>query len=168
MIFSLKYALYKIMWSETNLRDDSKNAMFLRFDKIRRAVKLWMILPSFLLPPLKKNHKKTTPRHTHTKPHPNFFFKLLLKCRQKSWKHMDFLQLNTEHFRRMVVLHFSNCWEVRFFKEFEMINAMDDASYLYDCVQLEKLIFSVPAPDILQETMPHKQKNQSYTRICSW
>lgn len=81
---------------------------------------------------------------------------------------MDFLQLNREHIKSTADLGFSNSWEVRLFKEFEVIIAMHDANYLYGCVQLEKAIFSMSAPDVLWENMPHKQKNQSCTRICSW
>lgn len=62
---------------------------------------------------------------------------------------MDFLQLNREHMKRMADLRFSNSWEVRLFKEFEVIIAMYDANYLYGCVQLEKAIFSMSAPDVL-------------------
>lgn len=80
---------------------------------------------------------------------------------------MDFSQLNTEHIRRTTDLHFSNSQEAKFFKKFEMMIAMDDATYLYGCVQLEKPIFSMPAPDVLRENTPHKQKNQSYMKICS-
>lgn len=68
----------------------------------------------------------------------------------------------------MADLHFSNSWEVIFLKDFEVIIATDDVNYLYACVQLEKPIFSMPAPDVLWENMPYKQKNQSYMRICSW
>lgn len=62
---------------------------------------------------------------------------------------MDFLQLNREYFKSMADLRFSSSWEVRLFKEFEVIIAMHDANYLYGRVQLEKAIFSMSFPDAL-------------------
>lgn len=62
---------------------------------------------------------------------------------------MDFLQLDREHIKRMADLSFSNSWEVRLFKGFEVIIAMYYANYLCGCVQLEKAIFSMSAPDVL-------------------
>lgn len=121
--------------------------MFLTFDQIRREIKLWVFLPSLLLFSLKNRTKQTT--STHKKSHSNFAFMILLKFRENSIKQMDFLQLSREYIKRMADLRFSDSWEVRLFKEFEVIIAMHDANYLYGCVQLEKPIFSMSAPDIL-------------------
>lgn len=74
---------------------------------------------------------------------------------------MNFLHLNSKGIRRTADFHFSNSWEVRFFKGYEVRITTDYANYLYGYVQPEKQIFNMPALDVLRVSAPHKQEKQN-------